>query len=738
MAKETEREKTLGLFLLGLGMTLALASCNASKSDLASPQSRDWPVYLGDKASSQYAPLEQINKSNVQQLDVAWTYRTGDVWDDRFSQIQTNPLIVDGLLYGASPTVDVFALNAQTGKEIWRFDPAQADSAQADTASGADQAEQFLGVSRGLAYWSSGKDRRLFFARGPTLYALNARTGQPITSFGRGGRIDLREGLGRDVSDLYVGATTPGVVYKDLLIQGIRVPEGVDSAPGHIRAYDVRTGRIAWTFHTIPQPGEYGYETWPPEAWKHIGGANNWAGMSLDEERGIVYIPTGSAAFDFWGGNRKGKNLFANSLLALDAETGERLWHFQTVHHDLWDRDLPAPPNLLTVERDGDRVDAVAQITKSGFVFVFDRETGAPLFPIEERPVPSSNLRGEETWPTQPFPVKPAPFARQRFTETDVSDISPETHAALLDSLRTLRSGGQFIPFDTTGTVLFPGFDGGGEWGGAAVDPDGVLYVNANEMPWVASMTEAATAAPPAPSASLGAETYATYCAACHGADRKGGPQQTYPALLDLRPRLSQAQVREIVQHGRGFMPSFQRLSKAEMDALVAFLFGEAEEAETEDVKKALNQEEGADNIPYLFDGYHRFVDEQGYPAVKPPWGTLSAIDLNTGGYRWKIPLGDVPALKAQGVQPTGTENYGGPVVTAGGLLFIAATKDEMFRAFDKDTGELLWETKLPAGGYATPSTYMVEGKQYVVIAAGGGKMGTDSGDTYVAFTLTD
>ena len=714
-------------FLPGLALVAAfLAGCLVDV-DATSPRNYDWPVYLGDKASRQYAPLRQIDRSNVDRLEVAWTYRTGDVWDEQFSQIQTNPIIVDGVLYGASPKKAVFALDAATGREIWRFDPSKAGGEVSEEA-------RFLGVNRGVAYWEEGDERCILVAAAHWLYALDARTGRPIPTFGDSGRVDLHDGLGRDVSDLFITATTPGVIYEDLLIQGTRVGEGVGAAPGHIRAYDVRTGDIAWIFHTIPHPGEEGYETWPPEAWKHIGGANSWAGMSLDEERGIVYIPTGSAAFDFWGGNRKGKNLFANTLLALDAATGERLWHFQTVHHDIWDRDLPAPPNLVTLERDGRRVDAVAQVTKSGFVFVFDRETGEPLFPIEERPVPPSDLRGEEAWPTQPFPLNPAPFARQQFTEEDVTDISPEAHAFVLDSLRTLRSRGQFVPFDTQGTILFPGFDGGAEWGGAAVDPDGVLYVNANEMPWVASMTDVAAATPVA-GATLGEQTYATFCATCHGADRRGDVQQAYPSLFDVHERLTQAQVREIIQHGRGFMPSFQRLSEAEMEALVAFLFGEEEDA-TGAVKEAMRQ--GDEEVPYTFDGYHRFVDQEGHPAVKPPWGTLHAIDLNTGEYRWTIRLGELPELTARGIPPTGLENYGGPVVTAGGLLFIAATKDEMFRAFDKDTGALLWQTKLPAGGYATPSTYMVEGKQYVVIAAGGGKMGTKSGDTYVAFALPE
>jgi quinoprotein glucose dehydrogenase len=471
------------------------------------------------------------------------------------------------------------------------------------------------------------------------LYSLDASTGRPVTSFGAGGRVDLAAGLSREVGAAPVIATSPGVIYGDQLIQGTRVGESEGSAPGDIRAYDVRTGGIRWTFHTIPHPGEFGYDTWPADAWKSEGGANSWAGLTVDAQRGIVYVPTGSATPDFYGGDRIGANLFANTLLALDARTGRRLWHFQTVHHDLWDRDLPAAPNLVSVTRNGRRVDAVAQITKSGFVFVFDRANGDPLFPIEERAVPRSDLSGEQTWPTQPVPVAPAPFARQSMSASDLTDITPAAGAAAARRFTTLRHDGFFAPPSVQGTVVLPGFDGGGEWGGAAVDREtGVMYVNASDVPWIAAMRAAAA----------------------------------------------------------------NRQTKA----------------------------------PYDFVGYERWRDSTGYPAIKPPWGSLSAIDLNTGTYLWRIPLGEHAALTAKGIPVTGTEQYGGPIVTAGGLVFIAATMDEKFRAFDKSTGRLLWETKLPAAGYATPSTYSVGGKQYVVVAAGGGKLGSRSGDAYVAFTL--
>ena len=546
--------------------------------------------------------------------------------------------------------------------------------------------------------------------------------------------MDLREGLDRDVTGLSVQARTPGIIYKNLLIQGLTVSEGPASAPGHIRAFDVRTGEIAWIFHTIPHPGEVGHDTWPEDAYERIGGANAWSGLSLDTERGIVFLPTGSAAFDFWGGNRAGENIFANSVLALNAETGERIWHYQTVHHDIWDRDLPAAPNLVTVEHDDRRIDAVAQITKSGYVFLLDRETGEPLFPVEERPFPSSDLQQEEAWPTQPIPTKPPPFARQRFDEADITDLSPEAHAYVLERFRAARSDGQFVPPSTQGTMIYPGFDGGGEWGGAGYDPTtGILYINSNEMPWILTMVELNQEG-----TSTGGGLYALYCAGCHGATLEGNADQTFPALTDLAARFSEDSVAQQIRYGKGFMPSFQFLRETERDAIVAFLFGKEEASSAQESAEANMLGRFFAGSPYGHTGYNRFFDEEGYPAVKPPWGTLNAINLNTGEIDWTVPLGEFPELTARGIEPTGTENYGGPVVTAGGLIFIGATKDEKFRAFDKETGEILWETNLPAGGYATPATYAVDGKQYVVIAAGGGKMGTRSGDAYVAFALPD
>ena len=533
------------------------------------------------------------------------------------------------MLYGTSAQLKTFALDAATGRELWVFNP---------FAAGATA--HSLGVNRGVVFWEAGDDRRILVAAGQRLYALDARTGKPIPSFGGTGSVSLLEGLGRDVSSLYVLSNTPGAIYKDLLILGTRVSEGPGpAAPGHIRAYDVRTGKIRWTFRTIPSPGDFGYDTWPPDAWTRIGGVNPWSGISVDTVRGLVFLPVGSAAFDFWGGNRHGANLFANCVLALRADTGERVWHYQLVHHDLWDRDPPTAPVLVRVQHDGRAVDAVAQVTKSGHVFVFDRETGTPLFPIQERPVPPSDLKGEAAWPSQPLPIAPPPFARQRLTENDLTTISPAAHAAVLEQFRKVRSNGQFVPPSTQGTVIFPGFDGGGEWGGSAFDErSGLLYVNANEMPWILTMVELKkTGTGPA---EAGKRTYDLNCAVCHGAERKGDAAKVYPPIAEVPKKLSRPQVEEIIQHGKGVMPSFGSLSAAERKTLVAFLFGDAERPLGKpDVGEAPDE-----TVLYSHTGYNRFLDPDGFPAVKPPWGTLNAIDLNKGTIAWTVTLGELPS----------------------------------------------------------------------------------------------
>lgn len=691
-----------------------------------STSANDWRVTGGDPGNSRYSALDQITRANVAQLGVAWTFHTGDASPNAHSEIQATPIVVDGVLYTTTPTLAVVALHADNGTLIWRFDPFAGRARETH-------------VNRGVVYFADGESGRIFFSAGRRLYSLDALTGRPSQSFGDSGWIDLATGLGRDIGDAYIVATSPGVIYRDLLIQGTRVGEDEGSAPGDVRAYDVHTGKIRWTFHTIPRPGEFGYDTWPRDAWQNAGGANSWPGMSVDVNRGIVYIPTGSATPDFYGGNRVGADLFANTLLALDATTGKRIWHFQTVHHDLWDRDLPAAPNLVTITRDGRRIDAVAQITKSGFVFVFDRESGHPLFPVEERAVPVSDLDGERTWPTQPFPLEPAPFARQSMSERDLTELTPGAHAASLARFRTLRHDALFAPPSREGTIVLPGFDGGGEWGGAAIDREtGVLYVNASDVPWIAAMHERRNVPASTDAPRSGRAVYAATCAACHGADRRG--KDRAPSLIGVGSRLSANQLYQIIEHGRGFMPSLN-LSDAEKRAVVAYLLDRHPAKRTSVAPPRAhtsgNAEPKRPRSPYEFAGYERWRDSAGYPVIKPPWGTLSAIDLNTGNYLWRIPLGDTPALSPS-IGTTGAEQYGGPIVTAGGLVFIAATQDAKFRAFDKQTGKLLWETSLPAAGYATPSTFSVRGKQYVVIAAGGGKLGTRSDDAYIAFALPD
>ncbi|WP_161890241.1 outer membrane protein assembly factor BamB family protein [Pontibacter russatus] len=707
----------LVIVILVAGLLLWAPWADAPAASELSASGRDWREYQGGPGRNQYSTLNQITPANVQQLEMAWQYHTGDT-----GQIQCNPIIVNGVLFGMTATTQPFAVEAATGREIWR-----------KRAEGAND----LSTSRGLVYWEKGEDKRILYTSGEWLYAVEAATGKPVAAFGENGRTSLKAGLGETAAKKMVISNTPGTVYEDLIIMPLRVSEGSDASLGHVQAFNIRTGELAWAFHTIPQPGEYGYDTWPKDAYKNteVGAGNNWAGMAVDRERGIVYVPTGSAAFDFYGGNRKGSNLFANTLLALNAKTGERIWHYQLVHHDILDRDPPAPPNLVTITRNGKKVDAVAQVTKQGYVFVFDRETGEPLFPIEERPVPASDIPGEEAWPTQPFPTKPAPYARQKFTEADISPYA-ENREELVKQLRNSRSEGPFTPLSANGTVIYPGLDGGAEWGGAAADPEGILYLNSSEMAWHIALGSSVSEEELA-SLSLGKRMYTLNCTPCHGAEREGNPSSGFPSLVDISSRREREHVANVITKGKGMMPAFSKLSEEEKKALVGFLYGE-EEAQPVITKEPGLEKEANKKLPYQISGYTKFLDSKGYPAVRPPWGTLNAIDLNTGEYVWKVPYGEYPELMAKGIPQTGAESYGGPVVTASGLLFIAGTKDGKFRAYDKKTGKLLWETQLPAAAFATPSTYEVNGKQYVVIACGGTKLGAAGGDSYVAFALPE
>jgi quinoprotein glucose dehydrogenase len=694
-------------------------------------RSAEWPVYGGSKESTHYSPLEQIDTSNVSRLQVAWEYHTGD--GDSMTQMQVNPLILDSTMFVVSPHLKLIALDASTGRQKWVYDPVK------DTAGAPNNSGHFMyNVHRGIScYTDESGHRRLFYSANAHLYCIDATIGKPVADFGNNGKIDLHNDLGRETKDLYVACTTPGMIYRDMIIVGTRVDEGAAAAPGHVRAYDVHTGKLRWIFHTIPQPGEPGFETWDDSlAYKHIGGANAWSGFSLDEEKGIVFVPTGSASFDFYGGKRTGNNLYANSVLALDAATGKQIWHFQTVHHDVWDRDLPTAPVLVTINKNGIKTPAVAQVTKSGYVFLFERTTGKPVYPIEEIPVPStSSLAGEKLSPTQPVPSLPAPFVRQILTEKDLNTLVPDTsYQDIKERLAGYKTGNMFNPPSKEGTVIFPGFDGGAEWGGPAYDPEtGILYVNASEMPWVLTMVDVKKENNKNETNLEAAKRiYASTCMSCHGGDRQGAGN--YPSLKAVNKKYNEQQFLDLLNSGRRMMPSFQQLPENDKKALAAYILDNASLQRRPYIKTA-TEADAYRQLPYNSTGYHKFLTKEGYPAVSPPWGTLNAIDLNTGELVWKQVLGDYPELKAKGYH-TGTENYGGPVVTAGGLVFIAATSDSKFRAFNKKSGKLLWESDLPAPGFATPAVYAVNGKQYAVIACGGGKLGKKGGDSYITFAL--
>jgi len=672
----------------------------AASHEAVAQHNVDWPVYGGSDDHTHYTTLAQITPTNVKRLRVAWTYESHDEFAG--SEMQTNPVVIDGVLYGTTPKLRVFALDAATGKELWTFDP----------NAGAPPTSRIR--HRGVVVTG---DRVLFNYRN-RLYALDKRTGRPIRTFGDTGWVDLRAGLGRPVEGLSVSASTPGVVFDGMLIMGSTVPEALPSAPGDIRAYDVQSGGLRWSFHTIPHPGEPGYETWPPDAWKVAGGANAWSGVTLDSARAMVFVATGSASYDFYGGNRLGDNLYANSVIALDARTGKRIWHYQVLRHDLWDRDLPAAPVLVTVTHGGKPIDAVAQITKTGHVFVLDRATGAPLFPTEERAMPAAVLAGDRAAATQRFPLSPPPFSRQQLTRADLTTRTKAAHAAALKLFEQYGTKHPFDPPNDRGSIMFPGVDGGGEWGGPAFDPKtGLLYVNANEMAWLLKLV-------PRSDKSL----YAANCASCHGDDRRGTAMA--PSLIDVGVRRTREQIAQVIRDGTGRMPAFGSAleGRAVTDLVQYLLTGRDSSAAV-----------GPDpfGVPYRNAYFDIFLDDEGYPAIKPPWGTLNAIDLNAGKIRWSVPFGEYPKLAAKGIRNTGTDNYGGAIVTENGLLFIAATTyDDRIRAFDKSTGRVLWSAKLPAAGNATPSTYMVDGVQYLVIACGGGKNGARSGGTYVAFAL--
>jgi quinoprotein glucose dehydrogenase len=671
----------------------------------------DWAVYHGNPNGTHYSVLDQINTQNVKGLKVAWTFETGDGLPT--NDMEGDTIVVKGRMYFASPKGRIFSLNAATGAQNWVYDPAEGKAGNGS------------GRLRGVCYWTDGTGERILFTSGNRLIAVDANSGKLIESFGDSGKVDLTQNLGRDPHSVSVNVNSPGVIFKDLIILG-----STGATPGHIRAYSVRTGKLAWIFHTIPQPGEFGYDTWPKDAWKTANGANVWSGLSLDPERGIVYLPVASAGMgfkDFYGADREGDTLFGTSLVALDANTGRRLWHYQFVKHDLWDRDPPTPATLVTVHRDGKDIPAVAQITKYGYVWVFDRVTGENLFPTQEVPVFPSTIPGEKPVTHEILPAAPEPFARQRLTEQTLTQRTPAANAAVRAHLATMSNRGRFDPPSLEGTVIFPGLDGGGEYGGAAWDPTtGILYINSNEQAYILKL-RAQVKMTNGSEASAG-EIYSTSCAGCHGLDRKGNPP-AFPALLGVTKRMTSQQIEQRITNGSGRMPGFEgTLTKTQIEALTAFI--------SDDNAKPESTRDGSNtSVDYIFQGYTKFLDPDGYPAVSTPWGTLNALNLNTGKYVWQIPFGEYPELKDP---TTGSENYGGGIVTKGGVFFIAATVyDNKVRAFDKLTGKLLWEDTMAASGVATPSTYAVDGKQYFAVSSGGGKNPkVKNGGAVIAYAL--
>ncbi|HIF88132.1 MAG TPA: pyrroloquinoline quinone-dependent dehydrogenase [Gammaproteobacteria bacterium] len=670
-----------------LTLPLILLSCTPESIGTDIPSNSNWDTYLGDNARTHYSPLTQITRNNVEQLELAWSYDSGELREGG-STMYTSPLVVDGVLYSLSPKLVAFALNAATGEEIWRYD------------TGGNGAPQ-----RGLMWWQEGNERRLIYAAGRELIALDAGNGEPVESFGEDGRLDLRPSA--DVGPFFT--SVPGIVFENMLIMGFSTSESSTSHAGMIRAFDVRTGAEIWRFNSLPLTGGLGSDTWEEGALLNSGGANNWTGMTLDEERGMLFIPTGSATPDFYGASRKGDNLFANSLVALDVHTGSYRWHYQTIRHDLWDRDLPSPPTLVQLERNGVLVDGVAVTTKSGHLFLFNRDTGESLYDIYEVDGIASTLPGEQAADSQP--VSSVAFTRQEF---EMTTRNQEAIDHVTEVVAPLDQRPWASP-TTAGILFYPSYDGGAEWGGSAYDPNGhKLILNAQEIGGIIRLFEI-------PVGFSNRGVFAENCAGCHGENLAGTDRGV--DLTGITDRLSTAETRELIVEGRGAMPSFDSLDQVEINAVVSYIRNPEQE----------DADQPSTEIDYAFAGYLRVRDHEALPGNTPPWGTLNSIDLATGEIDWQVNFGNYPSHPDLDY---GAESYGGPVVTESGVIFIGATPDRMFRAYDSVDGSILWSTELPAAGFATPAVYSVDGQQFVVIAAGGGRMGPPSSSQYLAYSL--
>lgn len=682
-------------------LAFSLSACSPGENDNSS-----WPTFGHDASNNKFSELTEIDSSNINRLEEVWRYQ--DTTEG--GGVYFNPVVMKNRVIGMMPSGKLSAMDAATGKFLWEFIP--------DSSS-------IPNWSKGMTYHPGSPDR-IFLISGGTLYSINAETGKPISDFGKNGRVDFYTGL--EVSDAMrnsvpVSSNAPGVVYKDLFIVGCKVPDELPSTPGDIRAFNINTGALEWTFHVIPKPGEFGADTWAENARKKNGGANCWAGMALDEKRGIVYVPTASPSFDFYGADRPGQNLFANCLLALDAKTGKRIWHFQTTHHDLWDRDNGSPPNLVTIKRDGKDIDAVALVTKMGYLFLFDRETGKSLYTVNEVPVDTmSSMPGERPWPTQPLPENP-PFARQGYKE----EYYGRSAAWIKEEIaKNKYKTGVYQPPSMEGILMLPTAHGGSNWGGASVNPNtNMLFVNATDIPMILKLTDLKKIRA---ANQLNPEIlYRTYCSSCHGADKKGG--NVGPDLTGRVKDYQYEKISNILVKGAPPMPAFKFLSEEQRSAIIAYVKDTIAQQSFETAGIPENDE------PYGFNGYSFYLDTLGDPAVAPPFGTMTAIDLNTGNIVWQVPLGENLKYKKMGIPNSGDFNRGGGIATASGLIFIGATGDNMLRAFDQHTGKVLWEYQLPGMASSIPSTYAVGNKQYVVLSVNGNSENGFKGG-YISFAL--